>query len=55
MFGSSTPFGSSGGGGFGQAPNAAPAFGSPAPAPFGQAPATGGFGGGKPCIPSCYE
>ena len=46
MFGASTPFGSSGGG-FGQTPNATPAFGSPAPAAFGQAPAAGGFGGSK--------
>ena len=48
MFGASqTPFGSSGGGGFGQSANATPAFGTPAPAGFGQAPAPGGFGGSK--------
>ena len=48
MFGGTqTPFGSSGGGGFGQAPNTTPAFGTPAPAAFGQAPAAGGFGGSK--------
>jgi len=46
MFGASqTPFGSSGGGGFGQPANSTPAFGAPAPAAFGQAPAAGGFGG----------
>jgi len=46
MFGASqTPFGSSGGGGFGQSANATPAFGTPAPTGFGQAPAPGGFGG----------